>query len=74
MQTFPKGARVCFVGDSLVAMNQTLPRIIDYYNKFMSDRKVAFFDLIFDKGLKASIKAKNTRLQWWRLKKIIHKN
>lgn len=44
MQTFTKGARVCFVGDSLVAMNQTLPRIIDYYNKKFPERKVQFFN------------------------------
>ena len=44
MKPFPDGARVCFVGDSLVARNQYLPVIIDTYKKTFPDRKVRFFN------------------------------
>ena len=44
MKPFPDGARVCFVGDSLVARNQYLPMIIDCYKKTFPDRKIRFFN------------------------------
>lgn len=44
MSRFPDGARVCFVGDSLVAANQYLPRIIDHYNKYFPEANVRFFN------------------------------
>ena len=44
MKTFPSGARVCFVGDSLTASNQPLQRIIDHYNKNFKERGVRFFN------------------------------
>ena len=44
MKSFPNGARVCFVGDSLVARNQYLPVIIDAYKKNFPDRQVRFFN------------------------------
>ena len=44
MKRFPDGARVCFVGDSLVAANQYLPRIIDHYNKYFPEANVRFFN------------------------------
>ena len=44
MNAFPKGARVCFVGDSLTAANQYLQRIIDHYNRYLKDREVHFFN------------------------------
>lgn len=44
MQRFPDGARVCFVGDSLVAQNQYVKRIIDYYGKNFPDSGIRFFN------------------------------
>ena len=44
MKAFPKGARVCFVGDSLVASNLPLPRIINHYNKYLPELDVRFFN------------------------------
>lgn len=44
MNRFPNGSRVCFVGDSLVASNLPLPRIIDHYNKYFPDSNVRFFN------------------------------
>ena len=44
MERFGDGARVCFVGDSLVAANQTLPRIIDYYSKHFPNENIRFFN------------------------------
>ena len=44
MNRFENGARVCFIGDSLVAANQTLPRIIDHYNKYFPNSDVRFFN------------------------------
>ena len=41
---FPDNSRVCFVGDSLVASNQPLPRIIDYYNKNFKSSNIRFFN------------------------------
>lgn len=40
---FPDNARVCFVGDSLTAANQILPRVNDFYNKNFPDANVRFF-------------------------------
>ncbi len=44
MKRFSKGARVCFVGDSLVASNEPLSRIIEHYNKYFKDSGVRFFN------------------------------
>lgn len=44
MNPFPNGARVCFVGDSLVARNQYLPMIIDSYKKTFPENKIRFFN------------------------------
>ncbi len=44
MNRFPNRARVCFVGDSLVASNLPLPRIIDHYNKYFPESEVRFFN------------------------------
>lgn len=41
---FPDNARVCFIGDSLTAQNQILPRVIDHYNKHFSQANVRFFN------------------------------
>ena len=41
---FPDDARVCFIGDSLTAHNQILPRVIDHYNKYFADADVRFFN------------------------------
>ena len=41
---FPDNARVCFIGDSLTQANQTLPRIIDFYNKNFAGRNIRFFN------------------------------
>ena len=41
---FPRNARVCFVGDSLTAANQILPRVIDHYNKNFATSNVRFFN------------------------------
>ena len=41
---FPNGARVCFVGDSLVARNQYLPIIIDCYKKSLPHSAIRFFN------------------------------
>ncbi|MBQ9761443.1 MAG: SGNH/GDSL hydrolase family protein [Clostridia bacterium] len=42
MKRFPNGARVCFVGDSLVARNQYLPVIIDCYRQNFPDAGIRF--------------------------------
>ena len=44
MERFRNGDRVCFVGDSLVAHNQYLPRIIDHYKKHFPNEKIRFFN------------------------------
>lgn len=44
IKRFPNGARVCFVGDSLVARNQYLPVIIDAYKKNFPDSGIRFFN------------------------------
>lgn len=41
---FPNNARVCFIGDSLTQANQTLPRIIDFYNQRFPASGVRFFN------------------------------
>lgn len=40
---FPDNARVCFVGDSLTAANQVLPRVNDHYNKYFPNSNLRFF-------------------------------
>ena len=44
MQRFPDGARVCFVGDSLTAQNQVLPRVVDCYKRTFPDARIEFFN------------------------------
>ena len=44
MKRFPDGARVCFVGDSLVARNQYLPVIIDCYKQNFPGSGIRFFN------------------------------
>lgn len=44
MERFPDGARVCFVGDSMTAANQVLPRVIDYYNKHFPGHGITFWN------------------------------
>jgi lysophospholipase L1-like esterase len=44
VQRFFDGARVCFVGDSLTAQNQFLPRIIDAYKRQFPDERVEFIN------------------------------
>lgn len=41
---FPKGARVCFVGDSLIARNQYLPVIIETYRKHFPGNGIRFIN------------------------------
>lgn len=41
---FPDNSRVCFIGDSLTAQNQILPRVIDHYNKHFANSNVRFFN------------------------------
>ena len=44
LERFPDGARVCFVGDSLVARNQYLPVIIDAYKKSYPNSGIRFIN------------------------------
>lgn len=44
MERFPDGAKVCFVGDSMTAANQVLPRVIDYYNKHFPGHGITFWN------------------------------
>ena len=44
MRGFPKGARVCFLGDSITHANDYISRIADYYHENLSDRKVNFYN------------------------------
>lgn len=44
MARFPDGARVVFIGDSLVAANQTLARIVDFYAKEFPNSGICFFN------------------------------
>lgn len=44
MKRFPDGARVCFIGDSMTAGNEVLPRVIDHYNKYFPDHGITFFN------------------------------
>lgn len=41
---FPDNARVCFIGDSLTQANQTLSRVIDFYNKNFAKNNIRFFN------------------------------
>jgi len=44
MQAFPKGARVCFLGDSITHNNDYVSRITAYYHENMPERQVSFFN------------------------------
>ena len=41
---FPDNAKVCFIGDSLTQANETLPRIIHFYNENFPEANVRFFN------------------------------
>ena len=44
MVNFPNKSRVCFIGDSLVASNMHLSRIVDYYCKHFPENEIEFFN------------------------------
>ncbi len=44
MERFKDKARVCFVGDSLVSMNHTLPWVIDCYRNNFPNEDIRFFN------------------------------
>jgi len=44
MKTFPSGARVCFVGDSITHIGMTLKHIVAYYRTHFSDLHVEFYN------------------------------
>ena len=55
MNAFPDGARVAFLGDSLVAANQTLAHIIAHYRRHLPERDVRFFNCGISGGSAASM-------------------
>ena len=44
MERFKNGDRVCFIGDSIIAMNHTLPWVIDCYRNNFPDEDIRFFN------------------------------
>ena len=44
MERFPDGARACFIGDSMTAANQVLPRVIHHYNKYFPNHGITFWN------------------------------
>lgn len=44
MERFKNGDKVCFIGDSLTAQNQVLPRIIDFYKQNFPNEKIEFIN------------------------------
>jgi lysophospholipase L1-like esterase len=54
MNRFPDGARVAFIGDSLVAANQTLARIVDFYGREFPDSGIRFFNCGISGGTAAT--------------------
>lgn len=54
MNRFPDGARVVFIGDSLVAANQTLWRIVDYYKTHFPHSGIRFFNCGISGGTAAT--------------------
>ncbi|MBR3893914.1 MAG: SGNH/GDSL hydrolase family protein [Clostridia bacterium] len=44
MKTFPNGARVCFVGDSITHIGMTLKHIVAYYRTHFPDLHVEFYN------------------------------
>lgn len=54
MQRFPDNARVVFIGDSLVAANQTLWRIVDFYKTHFPDSGIRFFNCGISGGTAAT--------------------
>ena len=44
MNRYPDNSRVCFIGDSLVAQNHYLPRIIDFYGRSFPTANIRFFN------------------------------
>ena len=54
MARFPDGARVAFIGDSLVAANQTLWRIVDFYKTHFPHCGIRFFNCGISGGTAAT--------------------
>ena len=54
MARFPDGARVVFIGDSLVAANQTLWRITDFYKTHFPHSGIRFFNCGISGGTAAT--------------------
>ena len=44
MNKFPRGARVCFIGDSITHNNLHLAHIVSYYRKHFADENVEFYN------------------------------
>jgi len=44
MNGYPNNSRICFIGDSLVAQNHYLPRIIDFYIRNFPTANIRFFN------------------------------
>ncbi len=44
MTPFPKGARVCFVGDSITHNNIHVAHIAAFYKKHFPEQKISFFN------------------------------
>lgn len=43
MKRFPKGARVCFVGDSITYANTFVAHIVSYYRKHFAEDHISFY-------------------------------
>jgi len=54
MPRFPDNSRVAFIGDSLVAANQTLWRIVDFYKTHFPDSGIRFFNCGISGGTAAT--------------------
>ena len=67
MPRFPDNARVVFIGDSLVAANQTLWRIVDFYKTHFPNSGIRFFNCGISGGTAA------TALRFWEENILIHK-
>ena len=44
MNTFPKDARVCFIGDSITHNNGFVSRVYDYYHQNLKDRNINVYN------------------------------
>lgn len=54
MARFPDGARVVFIGDSLVAANQTLARIVEFYQREFPEAQIQFLNCGISGGTAAT--------------------